>query len=468
MKKTFLLTLILSASLFAKGSLFTDAPTDAKRVMPKDKEVILSFYDTIKEVKHAVVNISTSKNVKVSQDLERFMQHPLFREFFGNQFGGAPERGGKRTHSLGSGVIVTEDGYILTNNHVVAGADEIFVSINGDDEEYKAKLIGSDEKTDIAVIKISGKKFKSATFADSAQVKEGDVVFAIGNPFGVGSSVTQGIVSALNKSKVGINQYENFIQTDASINPGNSGGALVDSRGALIGINSAILSRSGGNNGIGFAIPSNMAKNIATRLMQFGKIERGYLGVSISDLTKSLKNVYKNAYGAVVVDTVKGDAADSAGLKRGDLILTIDGQKIKGANALKNKIASYQPNTKIKVTYEREKKEYTITMILGDQNHIGMKAAGFVDGLSLSDIDNTSREKMRIPSHIQGVLITDVKLDSDAEHFGFIAGDIILQIENFEIHTIKDIKPTMKALGAGAKRVYVNRNGYIVIIVIEN
>jgi serine protease Do len=467
MKKILFITILFSISLFAKSTLFSEVDNTTKRVAPKDNSVILSFYDSIKDVKHAVVNIATSKRVQVSRELEQFMQHPLFRQFFGNALPSPQKR--NRTHSLGSGVIVTKNGYILTNNHVVAGADEIFVTINGDDEEYKAKLIGTDPKTDIAVIKIKGENFTIAKFADSSKVKEGDIVFALGNPFGVGSSVTQGIVSALNKSRVGINQYENFIQTDASINPGNSGGALVDSRGALIGINSAILSRSGGNNGIGFAIPSNMAKNIAKRLIQFGKIERGYLGVSISDLTKNLKNVYKNSHGAVIVDTVKGNAADLAGLKRGDLILSIDDKEIKGANDLKNVIASYQPNTMIKVVYEREKVEKEVTFALGDQNAIALGGDGnFVKGLTLSDLDPALRERLRIPSHIKGVLVNGVKLDSDGEKFGFIEGDIIVQIENLEVDSIKDIELISRKLPSGAKRVYVNRNGYIVIIVVEN
>jgi serine protease Do len=243
---------------------------------------------------------------------------------------------------------------------------------------------------------------------------------------------------------------------------------LVDSRGALIGINSAILSRSGGNNGIGFAIPSNMAKNIATRLINFGKIERGYLGVSVSDLTKSLKSVYKNSYGAVIVDIVKGNSADLAGLERGDLILNIDGKTIKDANELKNMVASYQPNTKIEVLIERGKKEHTIKFILGDQDNIGLGSQNFVKGLKLTNLDNTIRKKLRIPSHVAGVLVTEVKLDSNAEKFGFIESDIIVQIENLEVNTVKDIKTISKKLRNGAKRVYVNRNGYIVIIVIEN
>ena len=464
MNKIVLLSMILTLSLFSKSTVFDDASSEVKRVLPKDDGTILSYYNSIKNSKKSVVNIATSKKIKVSRELEQYMQNPLLRQFFG---GTLPQnRQSKRSHSLGSGVIVTKNGYILTNNHVIADADEIFVTINGDDQEYEAKLIGTDPKTDIAVIRIKSKNLTPIKFADSKNVKEGDLAFAIGNPFGVGSSVTQGIVSALNKSHVGINQYENFIQTDASINPGNSGGALVDSRGALIGINSAILSRSGASNGIGFAIPSNMAKNIATRLISFGKIERGYLGVSISDLTKSLKSVYKNPHGAVIVDIAKGYSADKAGLKRGDMILSIDGKDIKDANDLKNIIASYQPDTKIELTYERAKEEKEISFILSNQD--SLSSGNFVKGLSLTDIDNNTRAKLKIPPQISGVLVTNVKLDSDAEKYGFIEGDIIVQIENFEVNTLKDIKTISKKMKKAPKRVYINRNGYIVISVIDN
>ncbi len=464
-KIVFLISIFLTTSLFAKEALFVDAPTDIKRKNPQNSDLILSYYESIKSVKHSVVNISTTKKIKVSQELEQFMQHPLFREFFSNRYF---EQKNRKTHSLGSGVIVTDDGYILTNNHVVNGADEILVTLNGDDKEYPAKLVGADPKTDIAVIKIDGEKFNEVKFADSSKVKEGDVVFALGNPFGVGSSITQGIVSALNKSRVGINRYENFIQTDASINPGNSGGALVDSRGALIGINSAILSRSGGNNGIGFAIPSNMAKNIAYKLIEHGEINRGYLGVSISDLTNNLKDIYKNSYGAVIVDIVKDSAADISKLKRGDLITSINGEKIKNATELKNKIASFEPNTTIKVTYEREKKEYTTSLILGDQEDGQISKSSFIQGLSLKELDVNIRAKLRIPNTIEGVLVTDVEFNSYAYKYGFIKGDIIIQIENHEIKNIKDIKTAMRDKKKDAKRVYVNRNGYIIIMVIKN
>ncbi|MFA6685778.1 MAG: trypsin-like peptidase domain-containing protein, partial [Arcobacteraceae bacterium] len=256
-----------------------DAPSDFVREMPK-QGVIASYYDAVKDAKKAVVNISTQKTVKQADIREQmpFFNDPLFREFFKGFGDVVPQDRIQR--SLGSGVIVSSDGYIITNSHVVDGADEITVTLAGDSTtEHKAKLIGTDPKSDVAVIKIEQKNLPFIQFANSNKVREGDVVFAIGNPFGVGETITSGIVSALNKSGVGINAYENYIQTDASINPGNSGGALVDSRGALVGINTAIISRSGGNVGIGFAIPSNMAKSIATSLVKDGVVKRGYLGV---------------------------------------------------------------------------------------------------------------------------------------------------------------------------------------------
>ena len=276
---------------------------------------------------------------------------PFFKEFFGRNFAIPQEK--QKSSSLGSGVIVSQDGYIVTNNHVVEDSDEIIVTLLESDKEYKAKIIGTDPKTDLAIIKIDASNLRAIKIADSSKVAEGDIVFAIGNPFGVGGSTTQGIISGLNKDNIGLNQYENFIQTDASINPGNSGGALVDSRGALIGINSAILSRSGGNNGIGFAIPSNMTKDIAKRLIEDGKIERGFIGVMISNLTQEQKDLYKNKNGALLSSVEKGHPADEAGLKRGDLIIKVEDKEIKNANDLKNVIGSYAPDKSVEVTYER-------------------------------------------------------------------------------------------------------------------
>ena len=357
--KTIIYITILTTILSAK--IFQDFPTVTKRVTPNSKYEVLSYYDRLKDVKKAVVNIATTKRVPVAITLEEFMLRELY--------GIAPRyRTKKKTYALGSGVIVTKSGYIITNQHVIEGADDIYVTLEDSQKTYKAMLIGSDKETDIAVIKIAGKNLPYAKFADSKKLKVGDVVFAIGNPFGLGESVSMGIISALNKTKMGINRYENFIQTDASINPGNSGGALVDSRGALIGINSAIYSKSGGNNGIGFTIPSNMVKTIASKLIKYGHIRRGMLGISVSNLTDQYKQFYRNKYGIVIVDTQAGFPAYNSGLKRGDLIVKINGDAVKNISDFENKMALYQVGDTISITFERNGQLFQVDTTLIDPN----------------------------------------------------------------------------------------------------
>ncbi|MCC3011023.1 serine protease HtrA, partial [Campylobacter jejuni] len=345
MKKIFL-SLSLASALFAASINFNESTATANRVNPAAGNAVLSYHDSIKDAKKSVVNISTSKTITRANrpsPLDDFFNDPYFKQFFDFDF---PQRKGKNdkevVSSLGSGVIISKNGYIVTNNHVVDDADTITVNLPGSDIEYKAKLIGKDPKTDLAVIKIEANNLSAITFTNSDDLMEGDVVFALGNPFGVGFSVTSGIISALNKDNIGLNQYENFIQTDASINPGNSGGALVDSRGYLVGINSAILSRGGGNNGIGFAIPSNMVKDIAKKLIEKGKIDRGFLGVTILALQGDTKKAYKNQEGALITDVQKGSSADEAGLKRGDLVTKVNDKVIKSPIDLKNYIGTLE------------------------------------------------------------------------------------------------------------------------------
>ena len=334
MKKIILISLAASISLFSATIDIAQMPKDSERKDATTSTIILSYNTAIKDAKKSVVNIATTKKNKQNDQLNELMQNPFFKEFFGNKMPELKQQE-RKSHSLGSGVIISSNGYIVTNNHVVEGADEIVVTLPDDEKEYKAKVIGEDPKTDLAVVKVEAKDLQVAKFGDSSNLLEGDLVFAIGNPFGVGETITQGIISALNKNNVGLNQYENFIQTDASINPGNSGGALVDSRGALIGINSAILSKTGGNNGIGFAIPSNMVQKIATSLVETGKIERGFMGVSISDLSNDLKELYENKQGSVILMIEKNSPAEKGGLHVSDLILEVDGVKIKNSNDLK-------------------------------------------------------------------------------------------------------------------------------------
>ena len=467
MKKALFISVAASLMLSAATIHFKEAPSSFKRVMPGNGgNVVLSFYDAIKDAKKSVVNISTKKRVKLPnmQHLP-FFNDPFFKQFFGPMFRNQIPRS-RIQRSLGSGVIISSDGYIVTNNHVVANADEITVTLPGDDKEYKAKVIGKDALTDIAVIKIDKKGLPAIKIADSSKIKPGDVVFAIGNPFGIGETVTQGIVSATNRHNVGINTYENFIQTDAAINPGNSGGALVDSRGALIGINSAIITRSGGNNGIGFAIPSNMMKEVVSKLVAKGKIERGYLGVMIEDLKGDIKKVYDHKYGAVIVDVTKDSAAAKAGLKRGDLIIAVDGKKIEDSNDLKTVIGSYPPGKEVTITYERDHKVYTTKVKLGERPSSIGGAQESLKGLEVQNLTDQIRQMYHIPSDVTGVFVANVKENSAADKAGIKPGDVIIQVEDMDIKSVEDLKRAFEKY-KGPKRVFINRRGLPMIKILE-
>ncbi|MDR0666014.1 MAG: Do family serine endopeptidase [Campylobacteraceae bacterium] len=467
----FLLFLSLNTVWLCAAAInIVQAPNVTQRTIPTNESVILSYHDSVKEAKKSVVNIATTSTVTVNNQLDLMFNDPFFKQFFGETPFAKPQPQQRQSTSLGSGVIISEDGYIVTNNHVVNGADEIVVTLSNGDKEYKAKIIGLDPKTDLAVIKIDEKNLQTIPFANSDNLQEGDVVFALGNPFGIGSTITQGIISALNKNRVGINQYENFIQTDASINPGNSGGALIDSRGALIGINSAILSRSGDNNGIGFAIPSNMVKKIAVSLAAKGKIERGYLGVNIDDLTSELKEIYTNKEGALIMGVEEKSAADIAKLKRGDLIIKVNNTKIKNANELQNVIGDLNPGDKVSITYERSNKVQTVSVKLhkmdGDTAAVSSAAdKDIIDGLTLENITDAS--KYNLPKNIKGVLVTNVKENSKAAKAGFRAGDIIIQIGETSVASIDELKTALNKNKNSKKAVYLQRGNGIAVIVIQ-
>ncbi|MDY0327956.1 MAG: Do family serine endopeptidase [Arcobacteraceae bacterium] len=448
------MVVFLSSSLFALK--IEDAQKDFIREVPK-QGVVISYYDSIKDAKKAVVNISTHKTVQQA-DLRQmpFFNDPLFREFFKGFGDVIPQDRVER--ALGSGVVVSSDGYIITNSHVVDGADEITVTLAGDSTtEHKAKLIGTDPKSDVAIIKVDLKNLSFIKFADSNAVREGDVVFAIGNPFGVGGTVTSGIVSALNKSGVGINAYENYIQTDASINPGNSGGALVDSRGALVGINTAIISRSGGNVGIGFAIPSNMVKTISQALISDGVVKRGYLGVSIGDITADLKEFYLNKSGALVMDIQKDSPAQKAGLKRGDLIIEIDSKPVTDASDLRNKIGMMLPNTNISIRFIRDKKTLitntTLTTLDDEKVAISNGDMKLFNGLKVKEADGS-------------VVVVEVEPNSKAAKKGFVVNDMVIQIENMPIASLKDLNKALETY-KGKKRVYIQRDNRTFLVVCD-
>jgi serine protease Do len=460
-----LLTIIMTAALtLSAGSIdFKEAPKVSKRVMPQSGNAILSYHNAIKNSTAAIVNIATTQQV-TAPNIPQLQ--PFFEQFFGPGFQ-FPQQAPKR-HSLGSGVIVSTDGYIITNNHVIDKADEIVVTLPGSTKEYEAKLIGTDPGTDVAVIKIDAEDLPAITIGSSEHLEVGDVVFAIGNPYGVGQTVTQGIISAQNKTDIGINKYENYIQTDASINPGNSGGALVDSRGALIGINTAIITRSGGNQGIGFAIEIDMVRDVAQKLIENGSIDRGYLGVSIEDLRKNMHKMYRNDKGALITDVMPDTPAHKAGFKRGDLIIEVNGQSITSRADLQNAIGRYAPGTRVNVTFERDKRINSVNVTLASQQQLAQTTkSDLLEGLQLSDLTNELRYSYHMPHNVEGVLVTNVLPDSEAAEQGIKAGDIIVQVEQSVITSLKDLADAVKRYGNGYKRVYLNRGGRVYITVLK-
>ncbi len=466
MKKIVFVFMVLTSFIYAKSIDFHYAGDGKTRKYPTDKEYILSYNNVLKDVRNSVVNISIQKNVKIDPHANPFFNDPFFRQFFGNRIPQqVPQERIQR--ALGSGVIVSEDGYIITNNHVIDGADKITVTIPGDKKEYEAKLIGHDKKSDIAVIKIEKKGLNPVTFYDSNKVKVGDLVFAIGNPFGVGETVTHGIVSALGRNSMGIEEYENFIQTDAPINPGNSGGALLNSSGELIGINTAIVTRSGSSAGIGFAIPSNMVRDIAKQLIEKGEYKRGYLGVSITNISSDMSDFYNGKFGALVASVGSDTPAKKAGLKRGDLIVAVNGKKVESASELKNEIGKYQPGASVSITYIRDKKVHTARVELASYDNassVGAQGGSSYKGMSVEPLSEAMKRRLSLTSDVKGVVVTKVKPSSPAYEAGVMKGDVVIQIEDKEITSLKEFKAATK--GKGKKRVWIYRQGAIFPVVL--
>ncbi|MGB7815245.1 MAG: Do family serine endopeptidase [Methylotenera sp.] len=322
-----------------------------------------SYSGAAKKAMPSVVNIFTSSKVSTPNPHDQYKDDPLFRHFFGDQLDNEEDQ---PENSLGSGVIVSEQGLILTNDHVVASADEIEVAL-ADGRKLSAKVVGTDPDTDLAVLKVEADKLPAITFAASEKLNVGDVVLAIGNPFGVGQTVTQGIVSALGRNHLGINTYENFIQTDASINPGNSGGALIDAEGNLVGVNSAIYSRNGGSMGIGFAIPAGIAKQVMEQIAVSGSVTRGWIGIEAQDITPELAESFKlsQARGSLIAGVLRNSPADSAGLKAGDVLLAINDKEVNDSSSMLNLIAALKPNEKAVLKIARAEKELKINVTVG-------------------------------------------------------------------------------------------------------
>ncbi len=324
----------------------------------------VSYAEAVNRAAPAVVNIATRKVIE--EQANPLFDDPLFRHFFGDMPGAMPRQ--RQESSLGSGVIINAQGYILTNNHVIDGAEQISVTLK-DGRSAEAKIVGADPEADLAVLKVELAELPVMTLGDSDQLRVGDVVLAIGNPFGVGQTVTFGIVSATGRSQLGINTFENFIQTDAAINPGNSGGALITASGELIGINTAIFSRSGGSQGIGFAIPTSLAKGSMEQIIEFGHVRRGWLGVEIQAITPELAESFglKDQQGAIIAGVLRGGPADQAGLKPGDVLTEVNDTKVSDANAALNMIARTAPGESIKVHALRNGKAMEVKVEIGER-----------------------------------------------------------------------------------------------------
>jgi serine protease Do/serine protease DegQ len=378
----------------------------------------------------AVVNISTSTNIEVREN--PLMQDPFFRQFF--QMPNQSRQ--QQKNSLGSGVIIDSDqGLVLTNNHVIDKADKITVTLN-DGRQLKAELIGTDPEADVAIIQIPADHLTKLPIADSSQIKVGDFVVAIGNPFGLGQTVTSGIISALGRSGLGIEGYEDFIQTDASINPGNSGGALVNLRGEFIGMNTAILAPTGGNVGIGFAIPSNMVMTIKESLVKHGEVRRGLLGVTTQDLTPELVNAFnlKNKQGAAISRIEDNSPAAKAGLEPGDIIVAANGKQIKNSHDIRNIIGLMQIGDKVNIEYFRgnDKKEVTAIIAKPERPQLaGNKLHYTLQGTVLSA---TQKDQ------VEGVLIEKIDTSSNAWKVGLRPGDVIVSANRYRVHNLDELK----------------------------
>ncbi|MGH9682484.1 MAG: DegQ family serine endoprotease [Candidatus Acidiferrales bacterium] len=432
------------------------------------------FASVLKPALPAVVNIHTSKLVKPQRNQMPFFNDPFFRQFFGNQFGQTqPEP--EREQSLGSGVIVNSDGTILTNNHVIDGASDIRVYLSNN-REYQAKLVGTDPKTDIAVLKINAQNLPTLPLGDSSQLHVGDLVFAIGEPFGLGGTATMGIVSATGRGGLGIEAYEDFIQTDAAINPGNSGGAMIDIHGNLVGINTAILSGgTGGNQGIGFAIPIKMAKNVMDQILQHGKVVRGYLGVYIQKLTPELAHQFgvQEGGGVLIGDVSPDTPASRAGLKKGDVILKLNGQPVESNTALQVQISQMAPGAAVKLEILRDGKTENVTVTLGELPEKeaklgpGEPSGNALQGVEVQDLTPDIAQQLDLPAGIHGVVVSSVDDSSPAAAAGIQRGDVIQEVNHKPVNNVAEFRQAMASAGDQPVLLLVNHGGVTNFIVVE-
>ena len=442
--------------------------------------VITTFAPILEKVAPSVVTVFTTQTVSRGMTTAPFGDD-AFRQFFGGQL---PRQGKQTLQGLGSGVIVSPDGYILTANHVVSSAEEIMIGLGTDLRKFKAKKVGTDPGTDVALLKIEEKNLPAITFADSEKARAGDIVLAIGNPFGLRQTVTMGIISAVGRGGMGIVDYENFIQTDAAINMGNSGGALVDTQGRLLGINTAIFSRSGGNQGIGFAIPANLARDVMQSLREKGRVVRGYIGASVQTLTPEIADAMKlkgQPTGALVGEVTPKSPSEKAGIKTGDLITGVNGKKISDARELRLMIGSMAPGTKAQIEVNREGQSKVLNVELGEmpagvaeesaeappEESAQPEKATVFGGVAVADITDDVRTALNLWKDVKGAVIAEIDADSPAAKAGLREGDVIQEVNKQPVKSAKDLVAINKRLKPNEKiliRVWSQgRSGFVAL-----
>ncbi len=439
------------AALLAACLSLTALPAlSASPPFAMERDGVPSMAPLVRGITDGVVNIATKSTQAVQQN--PLLEDPTFRRFF-NIPPGAQQPRERTVQSAGSGVIVdAAKGYVMTNHHVVDKANEIVVTLK-DQRQLKAKLVGSDPDSDLAILQVPAEKLIGVPLGDSDKMEVGDFVLAIGNPFGLGQTVTSGIVSATQRRGLGIEAYEDFIQTDASINPGNSGGALVNLKGELIGINTAILGPNGGNIGIGFAIPINMAKSVMNQIVEFGEVRRGQLGVSIQNLTPELSEALgaKTTQGAVIGRVAPGSAAEDAGLEQGDVIVGLNGTPIQDSSDLRNRVGLIQPGGKAEIKIIRKGQERMVSATVGKPSDPGKTAAAPAAGVK--DVPLLAGVQLEVQPARRGenggrILVTKVEADSPAWQAGLRPGDTLLSVNQQRVSTIEDVT---KASAKGGK-----------------
>lgn len=445
---------------FAQGGTLEELPEVVEKVVP------------------AVVNLSSKKVVSFKgRQMPSFFDDPFFRRFFGDEFFRRYDVPRERIErNLGSGVIVSEDGYILTSNHLVEKAEEVEIFLP-DEREFDARIVGVDPKSDVAVLKIDAEGLPTVPLGSSKELRLAQTVLAVGYPFGIGQTVTMGIVSALGRANLNLVEYEDFIQTDAAINPGNSGGALINTKGELIGINTAILSSTGRYQGVGFAIPIDLAYSVMENIIEHGRVIRGYLGVLPQEMDPQMARAFDmdDASGIIISDVMKDSPADKGGLKRGDVVLSYRGEEIEGVNEFRQVVAMTAPGKEVEIEIQRDGKRKKLNIAVGEfpddgeSTEVTKQEVGsplFLD-VGLESLDDYHRRELDIPKDIKGVIVTSVDRNSSAAESGLAEGDVILEVNRKRIKNLKDFNELTEKSEAERVLLLVYRNGNTIYLLIK-